>query len=66
MTVIHVRKFDWYYAGESLGKSVLLRADGYPIEGYDMNDYTFEEAIEEYMKKNSIEDEIELEGVYDG
>lgn len=66
MTVIHVRQFDWYYANEHIGKSVILHADGYSIEGYDMDKYTIDEVVKEYTKKNQIKDEIELEGVYDG
>ena len=63
MTVIHVRKFDWYYANEHIGKYVILHADGYSIKEYDMDKYTMNEAIKEYMKKHHIDDEIELEGV---
>ena len=61
MTIIHVRKLDWYYANEHIGKNVILHADGYAIEGYDMNKYTLDEAVKEYTKNNHIEDEIELE-----
>ena len=66
MTIIHVRKFDWYYANEHIGKSVILHADGYSIEGYDMGKYTFDGALKEYTEKNQIKDEIELEGDCDG
>lgn len=66
MTVIHMRSFDWYYANEYLGKSIILHADGYSVEGYDMDEYTLEEAVKMYTKKNQIKDEVELEGVYDG
>ena len=66
MIVIHVRQFDWYYANEPIGKSVILHADGHSIEGYDMDKYTIDGAVKEYTEKNQIKDEIELEGVYDG
>ena len=66
MTVIHVREFDWYYANEHIGKSVILHADGYSIEGYDMDKYTIDRAVKEYTEKNQIKDEIKLEGTYDG
>ena len=32
MTIIHVRKLDWYYANEHIGKNVILHADGYSKE----------------------------------
>ena len=66
MTVIHIREFHWYYADEYIGKSVILHADGYPITGYDMDKHTIDEVVKEYVEKNQIKDEIELEGEYDG
>lgn len=66
MTVIHVREFDWYYANKHIGKSVILHADGYSIEGYDMDTYTIDGVVKEYTEKNQIKGEIELEGVCNG
>lgn len=61
MTLIYMRSFDWYYANEHIGKSIILHANGYSIEGYDMDKHTIEEAVKMYTKKNHIKDEVQLE-----
>lgn len=60
MTIIKMRTFDWYYANEHIGKSIILHADKYSVEGYDIEQYTIDDAVKMYIEKNHIEDEIEL------
>ena len=60
MITIKIRKWDFEYADEYLGGEYVVRASGYPIIGYDIEQYSFDECIEKYVLDNNITDTIQV------
>ena len=63
MVTINMTVWEFHYGGNRIGGEVVFSSKGYVIDGYDIDKYTIEEALQMYVKKNHIDDEIEIKEV---
>lgn len=61
MTVIHVREWIFYYDDTIINKLYAVKGDGYPVETYEMDIYSKDKCIENYIHLYNIKDKIKIE-----